>query len=290
MVSSLGSTAEDSVQLMMAQISQKLNATDKKGVNGLSKEDLSSIMTGSDQLSGSAFIKSLSDQFDQLDADKNGELSVNEISSAVAQMGPMGIPPGMSIESSEDAESGTLTGAASKVTSGKVEESVTGSESTDSTDSAKDLMDKILKSFLESFSDTFSKDNKGKSDEDAQKVKSLVGAADKDGNGSLSLDELSSVDTSQNPQQASFVKDLIKNFDTYDKNADGQLSIDEMKAAIPKKPFSLQELSAMSDLSSKSEELANSLGSISGAFARNALSSYQNGGLSNLKSTLSMVS
>ena len=91
---------DDTMQLLMAQLYSKMNAADTDGTSGLSKNELSSVDAG-DDVGGSAFLKSLTDQFDELDTDKDGQLSSSEISKAKPQE-PMGPPPGMNLDDSDD--------------------------------------------------------------------------------------------------------------------------------------------------------------------------------------------
>jgi Ca2+-binding EF-hand superfamily protein len=97
MVSSIGSNAgASSIQQMMAEFQRKLQSADTDGTAGLSKEELSSIDTGDDK-GGANFLKTLTENFDKLDSDGNGQLSESEIKAAKPPK-PMGPPPGMMIE------------------------------------------------------------------------------------------------------------------------------------------------------------------------------------------------
>lgn len=233
MTSSISSTAQDSIQLMMQQMYQKIGAADTDGTAGLSKDELSSIDSSGD-VGGSAFLKSLSEQFDTLDVDGNGQLSTEEISSAKPSE-PMGPPPGLPIADS----------------------------STDSSDMS-DLIEKLMESLLEKLSESYESDSTDESGDSANKVSSLTSAADKDGSGSVSLDELSSVDSGDNVGQAGFVNDLVNNFDTYDTNSDGQLSQDEMIAAMP------------TEKTADASNSASSFKSMASSFIEKLLSAYKN--------------
>lgn len=96
MTTSINST--DSIQLMMMQMYQKINAANTDGVSGLSKKELSSVNAG-DDVGGAAFLKSLTEQFDALDKNQNGQLSAQEIFPPNALNGQMGIPPGLNLSS-----------------------------------------------------------------------------------------------------------------------------------------------------------------------------------------------
>lgn len=88
----------DNIQLMMAQMYQKLNAANTDGVSGLSKKELSSVNPG-DDVGGAAFLKSLTEQFDALDKNQNGQLSAQEIFPSENLNGQMGPPPGLDLSS-----------------------------------------------------------------------------------------------------------------------------------------------------------------------------------------------
>lgn len=272
MVSGISNTATDSIQLMMAQMYQKMNAADTDGTAGLSKSELSSIDTGDDK-GGSAFLQSLSSQFDSLDADGNGQLSASEIASAKPPSGPMGPPPGM-----------TISGCCSS-------DETSSTDSTSST-SAKDSIEQLLEKLLQSLLDSFAKSTEKTASDDqktassdtkdaSSKVSSLTSTADTDKSGSLSVDELSALDTGSNPGETGFVKDLISNFKSYDSNGDGQLSQTEMTAAMHTPQTTTADGSANS--------IANSLGNLSSSFIQKLLSNYQTGNLSSLASPVGIT-
>lgn len=98
MTVNINSIDTDNIQLMMAQMYQKLNAADTDGVSGLSKKELSSVNVG-DDIGGAAFLKTLNEQFDALDKDKNGELTAKEIFPQDLLKKQMGPPPGLEIAS-----------------------------------------------------------------------------------------------------------------------------------------------------------------------------------------------
>lgn len=100
MVSSISSNDSDSLKEMMALMYQKMGAADTDGISGLSKDELTSIKTG-DDVDGASFLNSLLDQFDQLDSDKNGQLTNSEIATA-SPSEPLGPPPGLNIESTDN--------------------------------------------------------------------------------------------------------------------------------------------------------------------------------------------
>jgi len=279
MVSSISNADSDVVQLMMAQMYQKLNAGDTDGIKGLSKDELSSINSSND-VGSSAFLESLTEQFDSLDADRNGQLSANEIASVKPPSEPMGPPPGMSIPGNED-NSDDLLG------------SVTSTDSNTATSSAESLelmMEQLLKSLMESFSESFDKTDSTAEANAETKINSLVSSADTDGTTGLSLNELNSVGSTENTGKTGFINDLINNFKSYDSNGDGQLSVAEIKTAMLDEQFSKQELAAISaDSSNLGSSLGNALGSLSGSFVQKLLSNYQNGNLSSLASSLNIA-
>lgn len=191
MVSTISNTATDNIQLMM-QMFQKMKAADTDGTNGLSKSELSSIDSGSDT-SGAAFLKSLTNQFDSLDADKNGQLSASEIATAKP---PEGGP---------------------------------AARSNSSTDSIEQLLEKLLQEAMQAISNKFKNASTENDSNSVQKVS--LGSADTDGTKGLSLAEVSSLDTSKDTGKANFVNNLISNFKTLDTNSDGQLTQNELQAA-----------------------------------------------------------
>lgn len=236
MSSSINSTAQDAIQLMMQQMYQKMNAADTDGTAGLSKTELSSIDTGNDQ-GGVAFLKSLTEQFNSLDSDGDGQLSAQEISNAKPLSEPLGPPPGMNIDSS------------------------------DSTGSTGNFLETILEKLLAKLSG----DNDSDSASNSDKVKSLTSSADTDKSGSLSLNELSSFDSSS-VGQAGFVNDIKQNFEHYDSNGDGQLSQDEILAAMPN--------------NSSASTASNSVSNLTSSFIDKLLSAYKNSGLSSTTTAL----
>lgn len=181
----------NSIQLMMAQMFQKMQTADTDGTKGLSKDELSSIDSGSD-VGGAAFLKSLTNQFDELDADGNGQLSESEIASAKPPEG----------------------------------EPVSGSKKRDS---IEELVEKLLQEALQAMSDKFKHTSNETTSNSVQKVD--LSTADTDGTKGLSVAELSSVDTSKDAGKANFVNNLISNFKTLDKDGDGQLTQNEIQAA-----------------------------------------------------------
>jgi len=276
MISSIQNSASDSIQQMMALMMQNMGAADTDGTKGLSKSKLASVDAGRD-VGGSAFLKSLTEQFDALDADSNGQLSSEEIASAKPPEVPMGPPPGLELDKSEETDS---TDATSDTTS------TSATSSTDKASSTDSIMQQILEALLNSFTDSYSKGNSADKASDA--IASLSSTADTDGTKGLSKTELASVDTSQNTKEAGFINDLTKNFNSYDTDGDGQLSQSEMTAAVPKE-FSQQEMASMAGGQSQAEKFGNFLGSTSGNFARQLMNSYQSGGLSDLASSLSVA-
>lgn len=286
MVSSINSSDSNGLQQLMAQMYQKMNSADTDGTKGLSKSELSSVDAGSD-VGGAAFLKSLNDQFDSIDADGNGQLSASEISSAkppqsgIGGMGAMGPPPGLEIEGSVEE---TSTKASTDATS-----STSSTSSTDSTssDSIETLLEKLMAKILEEISNVQKKAESGNSEETKSPkdpISSLTASADTDGTSGLSLKELSSVDSSSDAGKANFINNLIKNFESIDSNSDGQLSTSEISASKPD-----GQTMAVNNASNGLNDLGSSLGSLSSSFVQKLLSSYQNGGLSALASSLNIA-
>ena len=249
MVSSASSADSNALMQAMAMMQQKMSTANTDGVAGLSKDELSSIDSSNDT-GGAAFLKSLTDQFDELDTDANGQLSKEEIAKAKPpeKMGP---PPGLEISSSDDSSS---------------------------SNSIEDIIQKLLKQLEESFTDR--KKTASKASEDAATANPLANAlksADTDGTTGLSVDELTSIKSTEDTKKADFIKKLTENFDKLDSNSDGQLSQTEISAMKP-------------EASANSGNLAsgdNSFGSLAGSFLQKLMDSYKNGDLTKLVSSLS---
>lgn len=154
----------------------------------------------------------------------------------------------------------------------------------------KQLKDKLLDNLAASYDKTDS--NASKKIE--KEVKSLMSAADKDKSGGLSLKELSSVDTTNDSDLAKDVHDLISSFKTYDKDGDGQLSINEMEDALKglRKQFSLQDIAKIAkendDFSASGNFIENVPSNFSNSLAEKLISNYQSGDLSSSASSLSV--
>ena len=142
MVSSI--TDDDSIQQMMSLMFQKMSAADTDGTEGLSLDELSSIDTSGDA-GGAAFLQSLTNQFDQLDADGNGQLSDEEISSAMP-VEPLGLPPGVKIESLDD--------SLSAVDATEEAEATEATEVDSTTNTIADMIENIIKEALEKLKTT----------------------------------------------------------------------------------------------------------------------------------------
>ncbi|MGN1125233.1 MAG: EF-hand domain-containing protein [Candidatus Gastranaerophilaceae bacterium] len=103
MVATVSSIASNNdIQLMMAQMFSKMNKADNDGVKGLSLEELTSIDTSNDE-GGAAFIKSLQEQFETLDANSDGQLSQEEMSYTKPTQDKLGMPAGMELSEEVDA-------------------------------------------------------------------------------------------------------------------------------------------------------------------------------------------
>lgn len=149
---------------------------------------------------------------------------------------------------------------------------------------AETVKDAFLKRYAESYGKT---DEKSSKDIDKE-IKSLMSTADSDKSGGLSLDELSSMDTKDSADEDKVVKDLIKNFNTYDTNKDGELSPSELKKALKKlnKQFSEQDIARIAKENKEFCNSDNSLGSFSNIPAQNLLSTYQGNDSTLLESSL----
>lgn len=249
MVSQVNGTSEDNIQMMMAQMLQKINSADTDGITGLSKSELSSIDTSGNQ-GGTSFLKSLENQFDKLDTDGDGELSSEEISKAIPKREHMGPPPGLSLDAST-----SLTTSTTSTTSGTSDTSVS------------ELFKEVMTSFEKSFINNFGNNSPQSS---SDKVSDIASAADTDKSGGVSLSELSSLNIN-NTSEKGIVNDLVNNFKNYDTNGDGALSTTELSAAVSDKTGLGGDIGA-----NGAEKLGNSLGRVSASFVQKLLNNYSN--------------
>lgn len=119
----------------------------------------------------------------------------------------------------------------------------TSSNTEDAASLLEAMQKKLLNDFAKSYDKTGSKDCK---DVD-EKAKSIIAKADTDNSGAVSLKELASIDTSNDPEAAKVVHDLIGKFKLYDKDGNGELGLDELKEALKtqEKQFSQQDIAKM---------------------------------------------
>lgn len=265
MVTGINSADSGDMQLLMAQMYQKLKAADTDSTKGLSKDELSSIGITNDA-GGTAFLKSLSAQFDKLDTDSNGQLSASEIASA-RPPAPMGPPPGLDLGKSNSTDS------TSKVDSTNATDSTSKTSSTEN-DSIEQMLKKLMSEIFEKLADSISGEQKSNSNaSDSSKVKPA---------------DLASTDvkTNSNAGAADFINNLVNDFKSIDLDGNGQLSPSEIEALNPNNSTAA---TATSKLESGLSNLGNSLSSLSSSFAGKLISSYQNGTLSNIASSLSLA-
>lgn len=134
------------------------------------------------------------------------------------------------------------------------------------------LVDEVVKKFAESYS----KDNKT-DEESEQEAKNIIDAVDVDKNGSLSFDELNSFDVSTvASEMGANIKDLLSNFKNYDKDGNGELGLTEVKVAIGKKQYSIQELRAMANEQKLKEGGEVTFGGLSDSFFQSIVNNYKN--------------
>lgn len=241
MVSTISGSASDNVQLMMAQMLQKMKTADTDGTKGLSKSELSSIDSSNDA-GGTAFIKSLTNQFDKLDTDGDGQLSQSEIASAKPPEGGL----------NEKGRSGL-----SKI---------------------EDLLEKMLQEALQSMSNSLNGTDSTLSEtaDTTPAIKPFdLSTADTDGAKGVFLTELKSVDTSNDKGKANFVNELINNFDSIDSNKDGQLSQSEVAEARPVPP----QMMADNYLNNNSGNFGESFSKLSSSFIQKLINTYQSGAM-----------
>lgn len=296
MVSSINS-ADPNIMQLMAGMYQKMSAADTDGSGSLSKAELSSIASN-DSADSSPFLKALVEKFDDIDSDGDGQLSAKEIG-AIRPHGPLGPPPGLDlgdelstkeigsirphgpVNQESDSDSANVTNVQS-ASAAKSPDGVSSTDPTSSNSSIEAMIEKVLNQLMEAVSKGAEKlADEINSKSNSSSVDKLA-SADTDGKAGLSVAELSSIDTSKDIGRANFIKNLTENFAKFDTNGDGQLSKDEIIASkSTKNPTATGANSIASGL--------NALGGISGAFAQKLINSYQNGGLSNLASSLNLA-
>lgn len=137
----------------------------------------------------------------------------------------------------------------------------------------------LVKLSMKNFAASFDKTDKDAEKKIEEKVKGLISAADKDNNGTLSKDELSSLDVKDNPDLAKAVNTLINGFDSYDTNHDNELSAGELKDAFKKlrKEFSLQDVAKMAkemEEFNNSQSSAVSTSNFSSALSEKIINNY----------------
>lgn len=190
---------------------------------------------------------------------------------------------------------GSLSAYAANVFSGQIvsfgDVSQTKVEAASSTDDSVEtllskLIDKQKENFFKSF-DKSSEENEKKKKEFKRVASMLMANADKDKNG-LSKQELLDFDTSKlSSDDVKIVNNIISNFDNYDTNHDGLLSLNELQKPLPNKEFSLQELGAIAkSMSSEKDQDENSLLNMSSSFTEKILANYNDTGLPEFTSTV----
>lgn len=150
--------------------------------------------------------------------------------------------------------------------------SLDSTQNSKSSNSANVTMAQIMQALLDNFAKSYDKSEKSAEDkEKKQMIKDLLAKADKDKDGSLSMDELKTVDTKGDAQVTNLVSELINSFKVLDQNSDGELSLKEMEVVAKRKAFSPQELAQMFKKDDGSQ-----------SFGTNALASSASGNLSSL--------
>lgn len=256
MVSSItSSTSTMTMQQLFADMKSKMSAADTDGTQGLSKQELSSIDTGGNAQE-SNFLKALSDNFDKLDANSDGQLSGSEIKAGRPHHhGHMGPPPGMDIESSDSTDSTNSTDA---------------TNSTDSTNSNSTIgiMDSLIKQLIAALekAEAGISSQMHSNGNDSGTVASVdptqqTSSASSTTTG-VTKDDLASIASNDGHSGHGFIKKLQENFDKIDTDGDGQLSKSEIKA--------------FADSASKTNNMSTKIANISEYFAKQLINTYQN--------------
>lgn len=112
MVSNVNSADLSNANNIISEMYKKIKAADTDGINGLSKKELASIDTGNSI--GSAFLEALSEQFDKLDADKNGQLSQSDLETAISKQFSHQDIAATTFNNSKSSDFGNMLGSFSK--------------------------------------------------------------------------------------------------------------------------------------------------------------------------------
>lgn len=135
--------SDNAMLQMLLQMQTKMQSADVDGKIGLSKEELASITAGKDT-GVSDFLKSLTEQFDELDEDKNGQLTTAEMSNVKKeQLGP---PAGMFIEALNQKESDEKQNSSSSLVNINKRDSIEGLK-----DSIKDMTGTFVQKLFDSY-------------------------------------------------------------------------------------------------------------------------------------------
>lgn len=279
MVLNVSASGLNDIQQLMAEMYQKMSTADTDGVAGLSQSELSSIST-TENSGDSAFLESLSKQFNQLDTDGNGQLSSSEIALARPSE-PMGPPAGLDLEIlPEETNSSDETDDTYSIQSAKT------NETTNSTDSFNDLISKLWESFLASFNEKNDDSDSDSGTDSDNALTSITKLADTNASNSISMEELFSIDTGNTSGNTDFINNLMNNFTSYDSDGNGELSQSELKAATLTKD--LQQTSAITNSEEATNNITNSIRNLSSSFVQKLMDNYQNGNLSNLASSFNL--
>lgn len=106
MVSGVNSVDSDSIKKMLADIYNKMSVSDIDGKAGLSQSELASVNPGND-VNTAAFQKILTEQFDKLDVDKDGQLTKSELLNSSISVAPTVTDPSSSTAPSAQASAST---------------------------------------------------------------------------------------------------------------------------------------------------------------------------------------
>lgn len=262
------------------QLYNKMKSANTDGIEGWSKSELASINTGSNS-ANSDFLHALSENFDKLDSDGNGEITRDEITEGISSK-LINSPDGTHLAPTKninDADSPTASDSADSTSDSK-------STSTELLASIEQLIEKMLQQAVNGLSGKYdAKSNDPTSTQNQASSTTAVtstSSVDSSGKPGLSLAELSAIDTNNNPNNAGFVNDLINNFSKYDTDGDGKLSKSEMEASKL----------ATSNAATSADQLNNteiSFNHLTGPLMSKLLSNYSNLNLSSLASTLSIA-
>ncbi len=141
MVSEINSN--DELQMLMLKMQSKMHQADTDGLKGLSKSELASV-DAADNLDAQEFLKILTEKFDDVDKNKDGQLTSEEVLKSALQQ-PLGPPAGLFLE--KDGENNKNIQSFAARTMNKIGEQSSGE--------LKDKITNLASTFIQKMIDTY---------------------------------------------------------------------------------------------------------------------------------------